>query len=189
MWSDNEEIRLGNETDDIVKRLINSFLNNYQKEELILRNGSNFVFESVSLLSYHIYKTNLKRGNSCIKSPEWAASKKAIINPKNEDDRCFQYSIVASHHKEIKNHPERVSPIHHYISWDYNWEDIDFPAGIKDWKRFEKNNETVALNILQVPHDEIKITHAYKSKYNHTRKNQVVLLMITDGKKLHYTTN
>ena len=29
--SDNEEIRLGNQTDDIVKTLINSFLNNYQK--------------------------------------------------------------------------------------------------------------------------------------------------------------
>ena len=29
--SDNEEIRLGNEMDDIVKRLINSFLNNYQR--------------------------------------------------------------------------------------------------------------------------------------------------------------
>ena len=47
VWSDNEEIRLGNETDDIIKGLINSFLNNYQKEEIILRNGSNFVFESV----------------------------------------------------------------------------------------------------------------------------------------------
>ena len=82
VWSDNEEIRLGNETDDIVKRLINSFLNNYQKEELILRNGSNFVFESVGLLSYHIHKTSLKRGNSYIKSPEWVASKKAIINKK-----------------------------------------------------------------------------------------------------------
>ena len=54
--SDNEEIRLGNETDDIVKRLINSFLNNYQKEEITLSNGSNFVFESVDLLSYHIIK-------------------------------------------------------------------------------------------------------------------------------------
>ena len=64
VWSDNEEIRLGNETDDIIKRLINSFLNNYQKEEIILRNGSNFVFESVDLLSYHIHKTSLKRGNS-----------------------------------------------------------------------------------------------------------------------------
>ena len=32
VWSDNEEVGLGNEPDDIVKRLINSFLNNYQKK-------------------------------------------------------------------------------------------------------------------------------------------------------------
>ena len=64
VWSDYEEIRLGNETDGIVKRLINSFLNNSQKEELILRNRRNFVFESVGLLSFHIHKTSLKRGNS-----------------------------------------------------------------------------------------------------------------------------
>ena len=57
----NEEIRLGNETDDIVKILFNSLLNNYQKEEIILRNGRNFVFESVDLLSYHIHETSLKR--------------------------------------------------------------------------------------------------------------------------------
>ena len=63
VWSDNEEIRLGNETDDIFKRLINSFFNNYQKEEIILRNESNFVFESVGLLSYHIHKTSLRRGS------------------------------------------------------------------------------------------------------------------------------
>ena len=68
--SDNEEIRLGNETDDTVKQIIISFLNNYQTEELILRNGSNFAFESVGLLSYHIHKTSLKRGNSYINSPE-----------------------------------------------------------------------------------------------------------------------
>ena len=116
VWSDNEEIRLGNETDDIIKRLINSFLNNYQKEEIILRNGSNFVFESVDLLSYHIHKTSLKRGSSYIKSPEWILNKKATINPKNEDNRCFEYSIVAAlYHKEIKNHPERISRIHHYF--------------------------------------------------------------------------
>ena len=86
VWSDNEEIKLGNETDDIIKRLINSFLNKYQNEGIILRNGSNFVFESVGLLSYHIHKTSLKRGNSYIKSPEWVANKKATITPKNEDD-------------------------------------------------------------------------------------------------------
>ena len=83
VWSNNEEIRLGNETDDIIKGLINSFLNNYQKEEIILRNGSNFVFESVDLLSYHIHKTSLKRGKSYMKSPEWVVNKRATINPRN----------------------------------------------------------------------------------------------------------
>ena len=62
VWSDNEEIRLGNETDDIVKGLLNSFLNNYQKEEIVLRNGSDFVFESVDLLSYHIHKNRPEKG-------------------------------------------------------------------------------------------------------------------------------
>ena len=62
-----------------------------------------------------------------------------------------------------------------------------FSAGIKDWKKFEKSNETIALNILQVPRGERNIVYVYKSKHNHTRKNQVVLLMITDGEKWHYT--
>ena len=76
--------------------------------------------------------------------------------------------------------------MHHFISREYNWEGIEFLAGIKDWKIFEKNNETITLNILQVPHNEIRISHAYKSECNRKRKNQVVLLMITDGEKWHY---
>ena len=45
VWSDNEEIRSDNETDDITKELFKSFLNNYQKEEIILRKGSDFVLK------------------------------------------------------------------------------------------------------------------------------------------------
>ena len=37
-----------------------------------------------------------------------------------------------------------------------------------------------------VPHEEETINLAYKSKYNRERKNQVILLMITNGKKWHY---
>ena len=131
VWSDNEEIRLGNETDDIIKGLINSFLNNYQKEEIILRNGSNFVFESVDLLSYHLHKISLRRGRSYEKSPEWVLNKRATINPKNKDNKCFQYSItVALDHQNIQNHPEGISNIKHFTD-KYNWEGIDLPAGIK----------------------------------------------------------
>ena len=148
VWSDNEETRLGDETDNIVKS-INPFLNNYQREELILRNESSFVFESVDLLSYHIHKTTLNRGSSYINSPEWIASKKAIIDPKNSHDKCFKYSIVViimnHNHKEFKNHPERLSKTHHFFSYKYNWEAIEYPAGIKDSKRF---NIKYCLNYL-----------------------------------------
>ena len=37
-----------------------------------------------------------------------------------------------------------------------------------------------------MPHNTEKICHAYKSKYNLTRENQVILLGITDGEKWHY---
>ena len=163
VWSDNEEIRLGNETDDIIKGLINSFLNNYQKEEIILRNGSNFVFESVDLLSYHIHKTSLKRGKSYMKSLKWVVNKRATIYPKNGDNKCFQYSItVALHHQDIENHPERIKNIGPHIGL-YNQEGIEFPAGIKDWKRFKRNNKTIALNILFVTQNEKTINLAHKS--------------------------
>ena len=68
--SDNEEIRSGNGIHDIIKELFKSFLNNYQKEETILRNGSGFVIENVDLLSYIFHKISLKRGKSYMKSPE-----------------------------------------------------------------------------------------------------------------------
>ena len=39
-------------------------------------------------------------------------NKKATINPKNNDDKCFQYTtIVALNYNEIEYNPERVSNI------------------------------------------------------------------------------
>ena len=80
---------------------------------MVLRNGSNFVFESVDLLSYDIQKTNLKRGKSYMKSPEQVVNKIAKTNPKNlSDSKCFQYSVtVALHHQDIENYPERITKI------------------------------------------------------------------------------
>ena len=81
--------------------------------------------------------------------------------------------------------PQRISKIKLFID-QYNWKDIDFPSHSKDWKKLESNNKSVALNILYVPHNNEKIRDAFKSKYNLKRKNQVILLMITDGEKWHY---
>ena len=181
--SDNEEIRSDYETPGIISKLVKSFLSNYQEEEEISRSRSNFVFESVDLLSVHIDKTNLKRGKSYIKSPKWILNKRATINPKNKYNKCFQYSITAAlNHQNIETHTERISNIKAFID-EYNWKGIDFPTGMKDCKKFEENNKEVALNILCVSANTKTINLAYKSKYNRKCKNQVVLLMITDNKQ------
>ena len=55
-----------------------------------------------------------------MKSPEWIVNKRATINPKNKDNKCFQYSItVALNHQKIESHPERISNIRPHIEW-YN---------------------------------------------------------------------
>ena len=116
--SDNAEIRLGNDISEVLNEHFKSFLSNYQKEEQILRNGSNYVFKSVDLLDIYIHNIKLKRSKSYIKSPEWISSKKATINPKNtKDNKCFRYSLtVALNHQNIENHPERISNIKPFIN-------------------------------------------------------------------------
>ena len=103
VWSDNAKIMVGNETDNIIRELFESFLDNYQKEEQIMRGGSDFIFESVELIDYHLHKISLKRGKSYIESSEWLINKGATINPKNKKDKCFQYALaLVLNHNEIK---------------------------------------------------------------------------------------
>ena len=61
--SNNVEIMMGSETDDISEGLFESVLQRYQKaKEESKKRGSKFVFESVDLLYYYFHKISLKRG-------------------------------------------------------------------------------------------------------------------------------
>ena len=92
---------------------------------------------------------------------------------------------MALNYQNIKKDPQRISKFNPFIN-QYDWKEIDFPSRQKDWKKFELNNKSIALNILFAPCNTEKIRLEYKSKYNTKRKNQVILLMITDRKKWHY---
>ena len=178
--SDNIEIITGSETDEIIEGLFESLLERYQEGLEESMRGSQFIFDSVDELFYDLNKVSLSRSGSYIDPPEWLKNKK-IINPKNNDDKCFQYAVaVALNHEQIKKNPQRISNIEPFIDL-HNWKKI-FK---KDWKKFELNNKPVALNILYIPYSTKEIRHAYKSKYI-KRENKVTLLMITDGKKWHY---
>ena len=51
----------GRDTNDIIKELFESVLNDYQ-EKLKTIKGSVFVFERVNLMDYKLHKVHLKRG-------------------------------------------------------------------------------------------------------------------------------
>ena len=155
---------------------------------------SSFKFESINLLEYALHKISLNRGSSYIESPEWMHNKGTTINPKNtKDNNCFQYAIIAAlNHHNINNHPERISKLKPFID-NYNWKDIEFPSNSKDWRKFECDNKTIALNIFYVPYKKKtsendsdydgtkQIRPVYISKHNKERDNRVNLLMINDG--------
>ena len=161
---------MGSKTDDIIKELFESLLQKYQEGLEKSMKGSNFAFDSVDLSYYHLQKTSLSRkGGSFLDSPKWLKNKKATINPKNNDNNCFQYALTAAlNYKNIKNHPERISDFKPFIN-KYDWKAIDFPSHLKDWKEFELNKQSISLNILFVPYNTEKIRRAYPQK-NHSNK-------------------
>ena len=85
------------------------------------------------------------------------------------------------------NNPQRILKIKPFID-QYNWKQLDFLSHSKYWKKFEQNNKRIALNILFILHNTKKTRHEHKSNHNFKRKNQVILLLITDGTKWHYST-
>ena len=101
--SNNVEIMIGSETDEIIENLFASFLQKYQEwlEESV--RGSDFVYDSADVLYYNLNKVSLSRGGSYIDSLKWLKNKKATINPKNKDDKCFQYPLtVALNYEKLK---------------------------------------------------------------------------------------
>ena len=107
-------------------------------------------------------------------SPDWIASKKATINPKNEkNNTCFQWSIISGlNYNKIKKKELKEILKFKRIG-------TDFSSYQRDWEEFEQKNTSIVLNILFVSYNSEEIKLAYKSNYN-KRKNQVILLMIND---------
>ena len=183
--SDNEEFMSGDDTNQIIKLLFESFLQKFEEHLQNKMRGSEFEFDGINFFYYDFNKTSIYRGGSYIDSPKWLKDKKLTINPKNNDDKCFQYAVtLALNLDNFNKHPQRISKIKPFID-QYNWKDMDFPPTNKDWGTLELNND-IALNILYIPHNTKKIQLAYRSKNNLTCDKQVILLVITDGKKRHY---
>ena len=68
---------------------------------------SGLVIVKITEIHMMLNKYNPTRAGKYINLPKWISLKKACINIKNNDDKCFQYAIQCGYHKIYeKSHPE-----------------------------------------------------------------------------------
>ena len=116
----------------ILKEMIIEILENlinYQKK------GSGWYFKEVISLEIHIVEYKPMRGGTYIPLPEFIKKKNAITNIKNEDYKCFLWSVLCYLHPVQKN-GERINDLKKYEN-ELNFKEINFPVKVKDIQKFE----------------------------------------------------
>ena len=111
--SDNIEIMIGDDNDDIIEERFRSFLQKYEENLQNKMRESDFEFDGVTFLYYDLKKINLNRGGWMdIDSRKWLKDKKSTINSKDNDHKCFQYAVtLALNLDKINKHPQRISKL------------------------------------------------------------------------------
>lgn len=117
-------------------------------------------------------------------SPKWGG--RGLINIKNDDYMCFKYCV--NYHflsKTIVKNAERVSALKKVNH--YNFEKMNFPCGMNDVKRFERNNKVISINVFS-EEDKI-IKKIYSSSNDSDDVCNLFMKETNDGNNFFYIKN
>ena len=92
---------------------------------------------------------NIDENASYIPLPEWIKNKKAIVNIKNKDDKCFLWCILRYLYPKERDE-ERIKDLEKY-EFSLNTKGITFPMNINNINKFEKLNPSLpGINVFSV---------------------------------------
>ena len=165
------------EMDQIVDRMITNM--EFQIENPVLLN-SRFVFDEFLYLDVNFHQLNLMRGSSYLPLQDWLVSKKAIVNPHNDNEECFKWLVITTENVGMKD-PQRVSNLRKFTD-NYDWSGLEFPVSIKDIGKFETRNN-VSVNVLAVQGKDIYIDIQGRKMMG----REINLLLISEDGMNHYT--
>ena len=127
-----------------------------------------------------IHRLNLTRGSSYIPLPDWLTKKKAILNPKNLDEKCFKWSVIAGlKWEEIDRDHQCVSKLRRYEN-EFDWSGMSYPASTIDISKFELRNR-IGVNVLA-----LNGRTPYICRKGADYERTVNLMILEDGEKKHY---
>ena len=165
------------EMDTIVQEMVNHMEKQVDNPKL---RDSKLTFDRILHTDIDIHRLNLTRGSSYIPLPDWLAKKKAIIKPKNLDNKCFKLAVIAGlKWEEIGTNPERISKLRKYEN-ELDWSEITYPVSIKNISKFETRNE-IGVNLLAINGRTIYI---YRKGGDYEQK--VNLMILEEDQKKYY---
>ena len=172
---------------EIYKEMVDEIEEEVQKVEHA--EGSGWVFVEIENLTLHTDIWDPLKVGSYIDLPKELRNKKAIINMKNEDDKCFMWCVLRALNPKDRD-AERIDKDLKSKEHTLNMEGIAYPVSLKDINRFEKHNPDISISILGYSKDEriypLRISKFTKSKKEEERKYNIVLLLIKNGDNSHY---
>ena len=163
--------------DEVNEQLARAFQQLYKAQEEFQREGSGWNLQEIILFEINTTKYQPLMGSSYIPLPKYLATKKAVINIKNEDQKCFVWSVLAQLYP--CRHSDRVI---NYIKneQDLNLKGVHFPTPLHDIPIFERNNN-ISINVFGY---EGEVFPLYITKQS--CKQHVNLLLLTAKDKQHY---
>ena len=145
-------------------------------------NGSGWYFKNIKELQINVVEYSPQKGSSYIDLPVWIKNKKAIIKPKNKDDKCFIWCVLRYLHLKPRDN-ERISDLKKYEN-ELVTKGLTFPMDIKNIRKFEKLNPNIpSITVFSV---EGKTIYPLKLSNKNCRKSIDLFLFEEDGKS-HYT--
>ena len=145
-------------------------------------NGSGWRLHSIIKFELHTVSYNPLRGETWIQLPKELANKKAIINPKNEDNKCFLWCVLRALNPRA-NHPERLDKKLTEKENTLNMDGIEYLVSLKDIDKFENQNPTVSITVFGY---ERKIVYPLRNSNNTDREHNIILILIKEEGVNHY---
>ena len=151
--------------------------------EEFTQNGSGWWFKEVLELHVNTIEFNPTKGSTYIDLPSWIKNKKAIVNIKNKDDKCFLWCILRYLHPRDRDE-ERIKDLEKY-EFSLNTKGITFPMKVNNITQFEKlNPELPGINVFS--EDGNMIIYPLREA-NRDCKNTIDLFLYEEDGATHYT--
>ena len=175
-FSSNIEVNLdGTDEDELYITMTERIIENMAAMQQV--EGSGWRFYNIFRLELHVVSYNPLRGETWIALPKELANKGAITNPKNEDNKCFLWSVLRALNPK-KDHPERIDKKLKEKENTFNMKGIEYPVSLKDIDKFERQNPSISITVLGY---EGKRVYSLRNSNNTNREHDVILILIEEG--------